>query len=78
MIRLRNPSEGEEIEVEALVDKGSLLLCIPESKAMQLGLDPVKGAKRQVTTADGSQHMVPYVGPAEVFLRIEIVLSAPS
>ena len=71
MIRLRNPLEGnlKEIEIEALVDTGSLMLCIPESTAMQLGLDPAKGTKRQVTTADGSQHMVPYVGPIEVLFE---------
>ena len=71
MIRLRNPLEGnlKEIEIEALVDTGSLMLCIPESTSMQLGLDPAKGTKRQVTTADGSQHMVPYVGPIEVLFE---------
>jgi clan AA aspartic protease len=70
-IRLRNPREGElrEIEVEALVDTGSLMLCIPQTKAMQLGLDPGKGTKRQVTTADGGQHLVPYVGPIEVIFE---------
>lgn len=70
-IRLRNPRAGQlkEIEVEALVDTGSLMLCIPESKALQLGLDPEKGTKRQVTTADGAQHMVPYVGPVEVLFE---------
>ena len=70
-IRLRNPREGSlrEIEVEALVDTGSLMLCLPEAKAMQLGLDPSKGSKRQVTTADGAQHIVPYVGPVEVIFE---------
>ena len=70
-IRLRNPREGQlkEIEVEALVDTGSLMLCIPESKAMQLGLNPENGAKRQVSTADGAQRMVPYVGPVEVLFE---------
>jgi clan AA aspartic protease len=70
-IRLRNPREGQlkEIEVEALVDTGSLMLCLPEAKALQLGLDPAKGTQRQVTTADGSQHMVSYVGPVEVLFE---------
>jgi len=70
-ITLRNPREGQlhELEVEALVDSGSLMLCIPEDKALQLGLDPHKGSKRQVTTTDGDRHMVPYVGPIEVLFE---------
>lgn len=70
-LRLGNPREGslQEIAVDALVDTGSLMLCLPPAKALQLGLDPEKGSKRQVTTADGKQHLVPYVGPIEVFFE---------
>jgi len=70
-IELRNPREEglRRVEVEALVDTGSLMLCLPESKAIQLGLDPAAGGKRQVTTADGRQQMVPYVGPIEVIFE---------
>lgn len=70
-IQLRNPRETGlgEIEVEALVDTGSLMLCLPQSTALQLGLDPAAGSKRQVTAADGSHHMVPYVGPVEVLFE---------
>ena len=70
-IRLRNPKEGNlrEISVTALVDTGSLMLCLPEAKALQLGLDLNAAVKRQVTTADGSHHLVPYAGPVEVLFE---------
>jgi clan AA aspartic protease len=36
-------------------------LCIPEHVAIQLQLDELE--KREVTIADGSRQLVPYVGP---------------
>ncbi|MBU0568610.1 clan AA aspartic protease [bacterium] len=65
-IILRNPKEDEikEMEVEALVDSGALHLCIPEKVAIQLNLKELY--KRDVTTADGKEHLCPYVGPIEV------------
>ncbi|MBS0659468.1 MAG: clan AA aspartic protease [Verrucomicrobia bacterium] len=70
-IRLRNPKEGSlrEVAATALVDTGSLMLCLPEAKALQLGLDLAGAVKRQVTTADGSHHLVPYAGPVEVLFE---------
>ena len=65
-IILKNPKEDKfkEIEVSALVDSGSLHLCIPERIAIQLDLKELY--KREVTTADGKKHLCPYVGPIEI------------
>ena len=53
--------------VDSLVDTGSLLLCVPEHVAVQLGLEELE--KREVTTADGTTHLSAYVGP--VLVRFE-------
>jgi clan AA aspartic protease len=65
-IKMRNPRipELKPIETAARVDTGALTLCIPEHVAVQLKLE--SGSMREVTTADGRKHMVPYVGPIEV------------
>jgi len=65
-ISLRNPREVElkPLEVRALVDTGATHLCIPEHVAIQLKLEAVY--EREVTTADGSKRLCPYVGPIEV------------
>jgi len=63
-IKLRNPRNGQEMNVTAMADSGSLLLCIPRHVAIQLQLDELE--KREVTLADGSSQLVPYVGPVEV------------
>ena len=65
-ISLKNPRipELETIEVEALADSGALHLCIPEHIQIQLKLDEID--KKEVTIADGSKKLVPYVGPIEV------------
>ena len=65
-ISLRNPRETElsPIEVQALVDTGSMHLCIPEHVSIQLKLEAVY--EREVTVADGSKKVCPYVGPIEV------------
>jgi clan AA aspartic protease len=54
------------ITVHALVDTGAVHLRIPESVAVQLGLEEIE--RRQVTIADGSTRAVPYVGPVKVNL----------
>jgi clan AA aspartic protease len=66
MITLRNPRypELKPIEVEALVDTGSVHMCIPEHIAIQLRLEETD--KKEVTIADGSRRAVPYVGPLEI------------
>jgi clan AA aspartic protease len=65
-IKLSNPRQPDlnPIELSSLVDTGALMLCIPQSVALQLGLEELD--KRPVTIADGSSHQVPYVGPVRV------------
>ena len=62
-LELSNPRDGniKPLKVKALVDTGSLHLCIPEHVAIQLELEELY--KREVTTADGKKHLVPYMGP---------------
>lgn len=64
-IELNNArSKKNPVYTEALVDTGALHLCIPEHICIQLGLEEV--GKREVTTADGKKHLVPYVGPVVI------------
>jgi len=65
-IQLKNPRlpELKPLAVKALVDTGALMLCIPEHLSLQLQLEV--HSQREITTADGKQQMVPYVGPIEV------------
>ncbi len=65
-IQLKNPKlpELKPIAVKAMVDTGSLMLCIPEHIAIQLKLET--NSQREVTVADGRKKMVSYVGPIEV------------
>ncbi len=64
---LANPVKPElsSIEVESLVDTGAMHLCIPEHIAIQL--EVAEHEKREVSLADGSKRLIPYVGPIEVF-----------
>ncbi len=65
-IELSNPRDSSirPMRVNSLVDTGALHLCVPEHVALQLGLDELY--QREVTTADGGKHLVPYVGPVSV------------
>lgn len=65
-ITLRNPRHPDlqSVEVEALADTGAVHLCIPEHIALQLRLEP--SDEKEVTIADGSKRVVPYVGPIEI------------
>ncbi len=65
-VLLRNPriSELEPVEVQALADSVALHLCIPEHVQIQLRLEPID--TKEVTLADGSKKLVPYVGPIEL------------
>ena len=65
-IKLSNPRNTSllPVEINALVDTGALMLCIPQSVAFQLELEELD--KRPVTIADGSSHVVPYVGPIRI------------
>ena len=72
-ISLKNPREKKLkiLEENALVDSGAVHLCIPEHIRIQLKL-PVGSLweeeidKKEVTLADGSKKLVPYVGPVEI------------
>ncbi len=65
-IELKNPrkSKLKALSIEALVDTGALMLCVPEHVKVQLKLEELE--KREVTTADGKKQLVPYVGPVQV------------
>ena len=74
MLTLRNPRYPEltPVEAEALVDTGSVHLCIPEHVALQLRLDTYD--HKEVTIADGSRRLVPYVGPIEMRFKNRVGL----
>ena len=65
-LTLSNPREPElsPVEAQALTDTGALLLCIPQHIAIQLRLEQV--GEREVTIADGTKKVCPYVGPIGV------------
>lgn len=65
-LKLVNPirRELESLRVMALADTGAMHLCIPEHVAIQLEL--AEKEKREVTLADGSKRLYPYVGPVEL------------
>jgi clan AA aspartic protease len=65
-ITLSNPRDSalSPLEVDAMADTGSMMLCIPEHVAIQLQFKELY--KREVTTADGSKHLCPYVGPVQI------------
>ncbi len=71
-VTLQNPRRPElqPLEVEVLVDSGSLHLCIPNHVQVQLGLE--EAMKKEVTLADGTKKLVPYVGPLEVHFKNRI------
>ena len=65
-IDLSNPRNSRlaPLTVSALVDTGAVNLCVPEHVALQLELAELE--RREVTTADGTRSLVPYVGPVQV------------
>jgi len=67
-VRLGNDARPdlEEVNASALVDTGALHLCIPEHVALQLQLSQKQ--PREVQTADGKSHLVPYVSPVKISL----------
>ena len=52
------------LQVGAIADTGTVHLCIPEKIRDRLQLEPV--AERELTLADGTKKVVPYVGPVEI------------
>ena len=66
VVYLKNPRLPElaPVEVVALADSGAVHLCIPEHIQIQLKLEAIDN--KEVTLADGSKKLVPYVGPIEL------------
>jgi clan AA aspartic protease len=64
-LSLSNPRrpEIEPVLTAALVDTGSTYLVIPQHVRLQLQLD--EQMTKEVTLADGSRKLIPYVGPIE-------------
>jgi clan AA aspartic protease len=62
---LTNPRHPEiqPVKADALVDTGSVFLVIPEHIRVQLQLE--EQGKKEITLADGSRQLKPYVGPIE-------------
>jgi clan AA aspartic protease len=54
----------QPLAINALVDSGAVHLCIPKHIAIQLKIEEID--KKEVTLADGSHKLVPYVGPLEI------------
>lgn len=71
-LTLKNPRKADlkPIEVEALADRGAVHLCIPPHVQIQLGLEEI--SKKEITLADGSRKLVPYVGPVELEFKNRI------
>ncbi len=65
-VLLKNPRLPElaPVDVAALADSGAVHLCIPEHIQIQLKLEAIDN--KEVTLADGSKKLVPYVGPIEL------------
>lgn len=72
---LRNPRlpNLDPVDVEALVDSGPTHLCIPEHVQLQLQLEEIDS--KEVTLADGSKKLVPYVGPVELHFKNRVGFS---
>ena len=65
-LELRNPRRSDlpAVEVDALADTGSDLMCIPPRVQRQLGLEAAE--IRTIVLADGTRRSVPYVGPLQL------------
>ena len=65
-ITLKNPRSPElqPVTVSALADTAAVHLCIPPHVQIQLALEEID--KKEVTLADGTRKLVPYVGPIEI------------
>lgn len=65
-IELANASRPDlrPFSARALVDTGTVHLCIPQHVALQLGLVAID--ERQVVVSDGTTKVVDYVGPVSV------------
>ena len=57
----------QAVTSNALADSGAVYLSLPEHLSIQLQLQLL--AHKEVTLADGSRRLVPYVGPVEVHFK---------
>lgn len=71
-IQLRNPRFPElaAVEMDASADTDAVHMCIPRHVQIQLRLEEADA--KEVTLADGSRTLVPYVGPIELRYRNRI------
>lgn len=71
-VTLSNPRlpDLQPIEADALADTGSLHLCIPNHLKIQLKLEAID--QKEVTLADDSRQLVPYVGPVQIQFKNRI------
>jgi clan AA aspartic protease len=71
-IVLMNPRDKKikPIKGTALVDSGAVHLIIPEHIKIQLKLEEID--KKEITLADGSKKLVPYVGPIQIKFKNRI------
>ena len=69
MLTLSTPrrTDLEPVQADALADTGSVYLIIPVHVRLQLALEAT--VMKEVTLADGSKRMVPYVGPIETHFK---------
>jgi clan AA aspartic protease len=74
-VSLQNPRQPDldPVEVVAMADSGALHLCIPAHIQIQLKLEPID--KKEVTLADGTRKMVPYVGPIKLHFKNRVGFS---
>jgi clan AA aspartic protease len=72
---LSNPRLPElaSVDVAALADSGALHLCVPEHVRIQLKLEAID--TKEITLADGSRRLVPYVGPVEIHFKNRVGFS---
>jgi len=77
-VYLKNPRLPKlaPVEVVALADSGAVHLCIPEHIQIQLQLEAIDN--KEVTLADGSKKLVPYVGPIEVRFKNRVGFAGAS
>ena len=75
MLTLQNPRrlDLEAFSLKALADTGSVYLIIPQHVQFQLGLEAI--SEKEVTLADDSKRMVPYVGPLEVRFKNRVAFT---
>ncbi|HEX3359004.1 MAG TPA: clan AA aspartic protease, partial [Tepidisphaeraceae bacterium] len=73
-LTLRNPLYPDQqlIEVEAVAYTGAVHMCIPQHIAIQLRLEQYD--QKEVTIADGTKRLVPYVGPIEIHFKNRVGL----